>query len=451
MKLKKITIAVSVCIMMLAIPYAAQAGAHAAVAAQPESGTLTIQTETYEAPGLTAVVDLYKKANPKVNVTFLNLTSTTARSENILQLSSSAAPDIGFVELGSDVYSPLVSHNELESLAPVWKADNLYNEYPAGSIAYMNSGTSSTPYGMFLFAGLGSMLFYNKTLFAKAGVQPPAGRLFKNMAEFNTLVDKLKAKGITPLELGCNSTVALGHLVDDLLPTSATPSQFLAYTGDWHKGSKSPVQFTDSPFVNVLQTIENWATEGTLEPGCLSVNDTENYGNFANGEAAMYEGSTYNVPEIIAAATKPAFPVGWFMMPPITAGVKTPFWNYSGSMFVVPTHAPDVALAMNFLQFLGKPSNLSLYAADNLSLPVIRDAVREHEPSQIFYQVVDLEKTVGSDVPWDAAVPATLGQKTEVPLLEEMVAGTLSVRATAKDFQQAFVALQTGKVVPTGM
>src|ERR1017187_6520515 len=131
--------------MMLALPYAAQASAHAAVAAQPESGTLTIQTETYEAPGLTAVVDLYKKANPNVNVTFLNLTSTTARSENILQLSSSAAPDVGFVELGSDVYSPLVSHNELESLAPVWKADNLYNEYPAGSIAHMNSGTSSTP------------------------------------------------------------------------------------------------------------------------------------------------------------------------------------------------------------------------------------------------------------------------------------------------------------------
>ena len=132
------------------------------------SGTLTVQTETAITPGLEAVIKQYQKVNPGVHFSLITLNTTTARAENILSLSSSGAPDIGWVELSTGVYSALVKQNELESLAPVWQKDNLTSEYPPGSVAYMNTGTSPTPYGMLLFAGLGSMVFYNENDFKKA-------------------------------------------------------------------------------------------------------------------------------------------------------------------------------------------------------------------------------------------------------------------------------------------
>lgn len=414
------------------------------------TGTLTVQTETAITPGLEAVIQQYQRVHPGVHFSLINLNTTTARAANILALSSSGAPDIGWVELSTGVYSTLMKRNELTSLAPLWKADNLTSEYPSGSVAYMNSGTSPTPYGMLLFAGLGSMIFYNKTDFTKAGVQPPAGREFQSMAQFNALTSKLKAHGFTPLAVGCNSPVELGHLVDDLLPTSATPAQFHAYETNWVKGSKSSVTYTDPAFVNVLKQIKLWTTDGVIEPACLAVNDSQQTALFTDGETAMDESSTYGIPGLYAKATKPSFPVGWFMMPPMRPGVKVPFWNYSGSMYVVPTHAPDKALAMNFLQFLGQRTMLSLYAAHESALPVIRDAVPEPEPYPMLSQVIALEKKVGSDLIWDSAVPNTLGQKFEVPLLETMVAGKISVTATARKFQAALVALQTGKVIPPG-
>ncbi len=440
-------VSLSAVIATVLAPYSASASTRPAGGL---TGTLTVQTEGSITPALDAVIKQYQKVNPGVHFSLITLNTTTARAENILALSSSGAPDIGWVELSTGVYSALTKQNELESLAPVWKADNLTAEYPPGTVSYMNTGTSPTPYGMLLFAGLGSMVYYNENDFQKAGVQPPAGREFQSMAQFNTLTSKLLAHGMTPLAVGCNSPVELGHLVDDLLPTSATPSQFLAYSTNWAKGTKSSVTYTGPAFVNVLQQIKTWTTDKVIEPACLAVSDQQQAALFTDGETAMTESSTYGIPSLYTKATKPSFPVGWFMMPPMRPGVKVPFWNYSGSMYVVPTHAPDKSLAMNFLQFLGTRQMLSLYAAGESALPVIKDAVPEPEPYPMLTQVISLEKQVGSDLIWDSAVPNTLGQKFEVPLLEEMVAGKVSIQGTAQQFQSALVALQSGKVTPPG-
>ena len=144
--------------------------------------------------------------------------------------------------------------------------------------------------------------------------------------------------------MGCNSPVELGHLVDDLLPTSATPAQFLAYSTNWAKGSKSSVTYTQPAFVNVLQQIKTWTSNNVIEPACLAVSDQQQVALFTNGETAMTEANTYGIPALYTKATKPSFPVGWFMMPPMRPGAKVPFWNYSGSMYVVPAHAPGTKL-----------------------------------------------------------------------------------------------------------
>src|SRR5262249_53076866 len=49
------------------------------------------------------------------------------------------------------------------------------------------------------------LVFYNKKLFTQAGVQPP-----KTWADFLSVCAALKAKGITPLELGGNDPFAAG-------------------------------------------------------------------------------------------------------------------------------------------------------------------------------------------------------------------------------------------------
>lgn len=437
--------------LLLAATAVALAPSSAGAAVPDVTSTLTIQTYT-GTPGLEAIGKLFMAEHPGVKLVFETLTAVTSRGPNVAVLSSSGAPDIGYVEMGNGVYTTLAEHGELVNLSPVYKADNLTRELSTNLQAYTAVGGQQ--YSVVLDGGLGSFFWYNPQQFASAGVPTPVDHQFASVSQFNSDTAMLKAHGDIPIGIAGGPSVDLGHTVDALLPGAATASQLNAYITNWHKGTKSSVNYTSGPFVQVLQALKSWQTNGWIEPGALSEGDTADESAFADGDTTMMQGNTYEIADFFGAhpLTPAKFPVNWVMEPALRSGAKTPFWDYTGDAAVVPTHAPDKALALEFMQFMGKVANLDTMAVANGLLPIEQNTPPNLSNSypQVERQMIGLERTVGTAEPWDAVVPPNIGQTFEVPVLQQLIGGQVTVAQAAQQFQNALVELQSGKVKATG-
>jgi raffinose/stachyose/melibiose transport system substrate-binding protein len=413
--------------------------------------TLTVQTLASTLPAIKVVSDAYTKLHPNVKFVFSTLTGDSSRGPNIAVLGGAGAPDLGFVELGTGVYSALADNHALVNLNSVYKADDLYNSISKDKIDHMTNG-SGEPDGLLMYDAWGSVLFYNKSLFAQAGVKAPANHEFQSMSQFNTLAKAIVAKGTPALGLACGSPSDLGHTVDAMLPTATTTAQFQSYLSDWRPGTKGGEKYTSAPFIKTLKAIANWQKLGITEPGCLAATDDTVLSLFQSGKVGMIQGNSYVIPALYGA-TAPSFPVGWVMSPPVDAGAKTPFWSYTGDMLVVPTKSQHKAAAEAFLKFFGQEKNLVAAAQANAQLPIIKSpsAADVAGYSAVLKQWIDLERTNGTELAWDAAVPSNIGQTTEVPLLQKLWAGTVTPQQVGSQLQSALESLQSGKTAVPGL
>lgn len=149
---------------------------------------------------LTKGVDLFLKTNPGFNVKITQVACDASPAFNTLLKSSEVAgttPDIAQMYVGGQVIQngqylvPLNSYlpkSYVSSLSG-WKfVTDGYQQKPNGKIY-------AVPYG----AGYWYFVYYNKSLFKKAGITNPQPATW---ADLVSLAKKLKAKGITPFDIG---------------------------------------------------------------------------------------------------------------------------------------------------------------------------------------------------------------------------------------------------------
>jgi ABC-type glycerol-3-phosphate transport system substrate-binding protein len=127
--------------------------------------------------------------------------------------------------------------------------------------------------------------FYNKKLFAQAGVQPP-----KTWTEFLAVCAKLKAAGITPIEVGGGDPFAAS------MPLVAIMSaDVLGRNPHWLQDRyASKVKFTDANMVAAVNKYRTLITSGYINDGALGVKYADSITQFNGGKTAMYPmGSWY--------------------------------------------------------------------------------------------------------------------------------------------------------------
>ncbi|MDP2697554.1 sugar ABC transporter substrate-binding protein [Thalassospira sp.] len=134
---------------------------------------------------LKGLVAEYEQANPGVTVEIISLPWGQAFEKFATMVSAGQLPDI--VEMPDTWLTLYANNNMLESLEPYldnWDATNGLNSRTlefaraAGDEAYM------LPYGFYLRA-----LFYNKKMFAEAGVEEPP----QTLEEFRAIAEKISA------------------------------------------------------------------------------------------------------------------------------------------------------------------------------------------------------------------------------------------------------------------
>ncbi|HEY3870260.1 MAG TPA: extracellular solute-binding protein [Actinocrinis sp.] len=204
------------------------------------------------------------------------------------------------------------------------------------------------------------MVFYNKKLFAQAGIST----LPKTWAQFMDDCAKLKGDGITPIELGGGDSFAAAMPM-----TGALSVDVLGKDPNWlQQRYAGKVHFTDPDVETAVGKYVTMVQDGYFEQGALSVSYADSITDFLKGDAAMYMMGSWFLGSIPKAG---ADNFGSFLTPSDSGSAVVPY-AVGGSMAIsAKTPSPDKATAFAEAWSLN-PANLSTLITGDGAFPLIK-------------------------------------------------------------------------------
>ncbi|MDE1996672.1 MAG: extracellular solute-binding protein [Rhizobiaceae bacterium] len=130
-------------------------------------------------------------------------------------------------------------------------------------------------------------LFYNKTLFNTNGWKAPT-----TIAEFESLADEMKAKGLVPFGAGnADWRPANEHYVSIILNSVAGPENV-------YKALTGAIEWTDPAFVASIDKLAQWWDKGYFGDNYFSLTLEQAFAQIATGQAGMAPTGTWNFTNI---------------------------------------------------------------------------------------------------------------------------------------------------------
>ncbi len=320
------------------------------------SGKKEISFLVFETPNLTpqywdAAIKRVTDKHPDITVKKVVAPSAGERNAYAKQLlASGQLPDVlqaiapaGFAESGN--------------LYP-WSDKELENyDFPrsnplGGKIYQLPYNTQPTP-----------LVYYNKKLFADAGVTAPP----KTYAELLAASAKLKAKGVNPFVVGGGGkdAWAAGYLWMALVGSDVYSQQpdFLV------KRRAGKVTFSDPLFVKATRKFADLVKQGYVDKAGLSRDYPSTEKAFLDGKGAMYPMGSWFAAS--ADANKPPFEVGVFAWP--TDDGKTVVPAYTGGGPIVNSKSKNLAAARTFaLEFNQNAANNDVLVKTDAAIIAIK-------------------------------------------------------------------------------
>jgi ABC-type glycerol-3-phosphate transport system substrate-binding protein len=288
--------------------------------------TVTLTFLTFETPNLTPAYwdAAIARASAKVpGVTIKKIVAPSNSVDNLRQLyASGQAPDI-MTSLPPDGFA---QNGQLAE----WTEEDLKDfAFPRastidGKVYALPFSTQPIP-----------LVYFNKKYFADAGITAAP----KTYAEFLQVCAALKAKGITPIEIGGGGkdTWAASFSIGSTVATDV-----LATDPQWFsKRVANSVKFSDPTFVKAAQKVTDLAAQGYFDKAGLSRSYADTEQAFRDGKAAMYPMGSWFAAS--ADSKKPSFEVGVFGWPSDDGRNIVP--AVTGGGLMVNSKAADVALA----------------------------------------------------------------------------------------------------------
>lgn len=173
-----------------------------------------------EGPALQALIDLYTKENPGVEV--INATVTGGSGVNAkavlkTRMLGGEPPDSFQVHAGQELIGTWVKADRMEDLTPLFKKKGWMKVFPEGLIK--NIGTKDGIWSVPVNIHRSNVLWFVPGNLEKWGVTAP-----KTWEEFFAIAPKLKEQGIVPLALAENWTV--NHLWESVALATLGPENW---------------------------------------------------------------------------------------------------------------------------------------------------------------------------------------------------------------------------------
>jgi len=312
---------------------------------------------------LTKGVALFEKQNPNIKVKIIPEPFAASTSFETLLRSAELAgttPDIGQLYVGGQVLQNAKYLVPLNKYLPTSYYSSLSGwqfvtqDFKAGTSTTPGGQVYAVPYG----AGYYYVVYYNKSLFKKAGVTGP---LPTTWAGLIALGKQIKAKGITPFEFG-EKEGYMGAWTQDSLISGLVgdPGVLSMFTG--HTSLNSPT------LTGPYNAWHEMFASGITNSNAPTLSYTTGIANFAAGKAAMtITGGFYNT-QIQNGLGKTN--VGLFPVPTLPGShyprVLSGGPNNAYVIFKTSTHIAD---DMKLLTFLTSPTVQQLSVSELGQLP----------------------------------------------------------------------------------
>lgn len=185
-------------------------------------------------------------------------------------------PDVFLIS--SSMVSNFVDNGLLAPVNDMLDADKEWKDgYLGGTLD--NYTVDGKIYGLPNSAGPSSIIYYNKALFAKAGIT----EFPKDWTGFMDAINKLKSAGITPIALGNKGKWVAQSCIISTLADRITGTDWF-YSLKNKKGAK----FTDPEFVEALTKLQDLAKAGAFNSDMNSIDNNQQRTLYYNGKAAMF-------------------------------------------------------------------------------------------------------------------------------------------------------------------
>ncbi|TCR81487.1 extracellular solute-binding protein [Rhizobium sp. BK376] len=317
-------------------------------------------------PGYVAIwrkiADQYEASHPgvKIQMQFLENEAFKAKLPTLLQ--SSDAPDF-FYSWGGGVLKQQLQTGTLMDLTSAMNANGgewlkAYNPASVTGLTF-DGKIGAVPFK------LGTVsFFYNKALFAKAGVDASA---IKTWDDYLAAVKKIKAAGIVPIAGGGGEKWPIHFYWSYLVMRDGGQKVFDAAKSGQGDG------FNDPAIIKAGEQLAELGKLDPFQPGYLGATWPQTLGVFGDGKAAMILGfeNTQANQKTNAGDGKGLAPdnIGRFAFPAVTGGAGDPNDTLGGlNAWAVTKKAPPETL--DFLKYLTNADNERIMAKAGMILPV---------------------------------------------------------------------------------
>ena len=298
-----------------------------------------------------ALVKAYMAKNPNVTI---NVVSQPAANYFALLKAAAVAqsgPDLMTMWTGLFALQNQTYLEPLDSYIPAATLKSFNGIDWCSKGLQLSQGAICVPLDMQHYNG-----FYNKAMFAKAGITS----FPTNWADFFTALQKLKATGVTPIAYGPGGQA---------LNAGFYPYYDLSYmmmylaVGDWQKLYSGQIPWTDPAIVAQL---EQWAKIKSQGYTNTDVLNGDSVGMFEAGKAAMVMEGSWEFQEF---SQKMGSNVGVFI-PPFNAQPVKGVVEFPGDGFGVTSYSQNKTAAAAFLAWMATPEAQQIIATGGL-IPVV--------------------------------------------------------------------------------
>lgn len=325
-----------------------------------------VETAAPVLEGWEAIAAAYEAAHPDVDVQIQFLENEAFKAKLPTLLQSDAAPDI-FYSWGGGVLQEQSETGALQDLTAAMDADggawrNTYNPGPFAGLTF-DGKVWGVPYKTGSIA-----FFYNKELFAKAGVSADS---IKTWDDYLAAIKTIKDAGITPMACGGGDKWPLHFYWSYLVMRNAGQDAFNAAKANEGDG------FTGAPFVKAGEQLRQL---GELEPcqaGYLGATWPDSLKVFADGKAALllgFEATYQNQKTNATDGTGLAMDnLGRFAFPEVPGGVGK-VTDTLGRLNGWALKANAKPEAIDFVKFFTNRDNQRTLAAAGQIIPVTTES-----------------------------------------------------------------------------
>jgi len=231
-----------------------------------------ISTQTDQAAYWQGLADQYTAAHPNVEINITVLENDAFKQKLVTAMQAGDPPDL-FESWGGAVLWNYAKNGLVRNIEPQLTGD--WKDSFEAQAALELFGQNGEYYGVpWTWGAVG--LFYNKALFAKAGITDTP----TTWADFLADVQKLKDAKITPISVGEGETWT-GHFWWVYLATREGGEK--AFLDAYNRTGS----FADAPFVKAGEDLKQLVDMQPFEDGFLGVNHNDSEAIFGNGQAAM--------------------------------------------------------------------------------------------------------------------------------------------------------------------